>query len=63
MIDKIRKKDCNEIIEKYKDNTNYFNGTIDQDDMWDLLRYRMQFGESETIVIIAALIKVGAKFK
>ncbi len=63
MIDKIRKKDCNEIIEKYKDNTNYFNGTIDQDDMWDMLRYRMQFGESETIVIIAALIKVGAKFK
>lgn len=63
MIDKIREKDCNEIIEKYKDNTNYFNGTIDQDDMWDMLRYRMQFGESESVVIIAALIKVGAKFK
>jgi hypothetical protein len=32
------------------------------DYMWEMLRYRMQFGEAETAVILAALIRCGAKF-
>lgn len=56
-------KDCNRIIKENKDDTNYFNRTITQDSMWEMLRYRMEFGEAETAVIIAALIKAGAKFK
>lgn len=55
--------DCTRIIKENKDNTNYFNRSITQDAMWDMLRNRMYFGEAETAVIIAALIKAGAKFK
>lgn len=55
--------DCTRIIKENKDNTNYFNRKVTQDEMWEMLRYRMEFGEAETAVIIAALIKAGAKFK
>ena len=54
--------DCTRIIKENKDNTAYFNRTMTQDEMWSMLRYRMGFGETETAVIIAALIKAGAKF-
>ena len=54
--------DCTRIIKENKDMTNYFNGTVSQDDMWAMLRYRFDFGEAETAVIIAALIKAGAWF-
>lgn len=55
--------DCLRIIKENKDNTNYFNYEMSMDDMWNMLRYRMQFGEAETAVIVAALIRAGAKFK
>ncbi len=55
--------DCTRIINENKDDTAYFNRSITQDDMWIMLRNRMGFGEAETAVIIAALIKAGAKFK
>ncbi len=55
--------DCTRIINENKDNTAYFDRSYSQCDMWNMLRYRMQFGEAETAVIIAALIKAGAKFK
>nr|DAT41785.1 MAG TPA: hypothetical protein [Caudoviricetes sp.] len=55
-------EDCKRIINENKDNTAYFNGEMSMDDMWKMLRYRMEFGEAETAVIIAALIKSGAKF-
>lgn len=55
--------DCLRIIKENKDNTGWFNYEISMDDMWDMLRYRMGFGESETAVIIASLIRTGAKFK
>lgn len=55
--------DCTRIINENKDNTNYFNRSITMDEMWEMLRYRMGFGEAETAVIIASLIKAGAKFK
>lgn len=57
------KKAAWEQIEKFKDETNYFSGSIKLDDMRDMLRYRMQFGEAETEVILAALTIAGAKFQ
>ena len=60
-------KICDAIIAENKDNTAYFGNTIDGKpmkfyDMYNMLRYRMCFGEAETKVIIASLIKCGAKF-
>lgn len=54
---------ASEIINEYRDETNYFSGEIKAKDMYEMLRYRMQFGEAESKVIIAALIKAGAKFQ
>ena len=56
-------KSANEVIAAYKDMTCYFEESMTQADMYNMLRYRMQFGEAETRVIIAALIVAGAKFK
>ena len=62
------KKECGEIIEQHKDNTAYFGNTLSGEPMefhrmYNMLRHQMRFGESETIVIIASLIKAGAKIK
>lgn len=54
---------ASEIINEYKDQTNYFNGKLTVKEMYEMFRYRFQFGESESKVIIAALIKAGAKFQ
>lgn len=54
---------ASEIINEYRDETNYFSGGIKAKDMYEMFRYRMQFGEAESKVIIAALIKAGAKFQ
>lgn len=51
-----------QIIDENKEYTNYFDGSMKFDDMYEMLRYRMQFGEAETAVIIASLIRSGAKF-
>ena len=42
--------------------TNYFSGELKFVDMFDMLRYRMDFGEAETELILAALVNAGAKF-
>ena len=55
--------DCLRIIKENKDITAYFNYEMTMDEMWEMLRYHMQFGEAETSVIIAALIRAGAKFR
>ena len=60
---KYTKKAAKESIEAYKDMTSYFDNSMSQEDMYNMLRYRMQFGEAETRVIIAALVLAGAKFK
>ena len=57
------KAECTKIIEKNKNKTAYFNYELTIYDMYDMLRNRMHFGEPETKVIIASLIKAGAKFK
>lgn len=56
------KKSAREAIEAYKDLTAYFDESMTQEAMYNMLRYRMQFGEAESRVIIAALIIAGAKF-
>lgn len=56
------KKTAREEIERSKDNTGYFDGSVTAADMKDMLRNRMRFGEAETNVIIAALVLAGAKF-
>ena len=60
------KKECSAIIEKYKDNTAYFGNTLDGnplsfENMYDMLRDRMGFGMAEANIILACLIKCGAK--
>ena len=60
------KKECGQIIEQHKDNTAYFGNTLSGEpmkfaDMYNMLRHRMGFGEAETMVIIASIIKAGGK--
>lgn len=55
-------EDCKRIIKENRDNTAWFCGECSQDMMWEMLRYRMGFGEAETAVILSSLILVGAKF-
>ena len=54
---------CNQIIEEYKDNTMYFNEQMTFDEMYNMLRLHYDFYEAETKVIMACLIKNGAKFR
>ena len=51
------------IIEENKDFTRYFDGSSTLDQMYEMLAFRMQFGDAESKVIIAALKLAGAKFK
>ena len=60
---KYTKKKAKETIEAYKDMTNYFNEELTQNQMYNMLKYDMHFGEAETRVIIASLVMAGAKFK
>lgn len=57
------REEAKKIIKEQKDNTAYFDNSIKLEDMEDMLRYRMGFGQAETFVLLAALKLVGAKFK
>lgn len=57
------KKEYKELLNEWKDETNYFNGTISTSEMFNMLRNRMGFGHAETCTIMAALVLAGAKFK
>ena len=59
---KYTKVKAKESIQAYKDSTCYFDGSMTQEEMYEMLRYRMRFGEAETRVIIASLVISGAKF-
>ena len=59
----MNKKQAKEVFERYKDETNYFNNTIKMRDMYEMFRYRYNFGEAETKVILASLVMNGAKFE
>lgn len=56
------KKAAKEIIEQFKEDTNYFNGVLNAQDMLEMFKYRYGFGEAESNVIVAALTIAGAKF-
>lgn len=60
---KYTKKKAKESIEAYKDMTAFFDESMSQEEMYNMLRFRMRFGEAETRTIIAALVLAGAKFK
>ena len=59
----MNKKQAKEVFERYKDKTNYFSNTIKMRDMYEMFRYRYNFGEAETKVILASLVMSGAKFE
>ena len=60
---KYSKKAARETIDAYKDITSYYDKSMTRKSMYDMLRYRMRFGEAEARVIIAALVISGAKFE
>mgnify|MGYP006936064554 CR=1 FL=1 len=55
--------DCDEIIERHKNDTMYFDDEITMLEMYNMFRFRFRFGYAETMVILASLIKAGAKFR
>lgn len=57
------RKQALEVIQKNKDNTARFDKSLTREDMYNMLRYRMQFGQAETEVLLAALKLAGADFK
>ncbi len=57
------RKQALEVIQKNKDNTAWFDKSLTREDMYNMLRYRMQFGQAETEVLLAALKLAGADFK
>lgn len=59
---KMTKKAAKEILDLWKDETNYFNGTLTSAEFESMLQYRMGFGLAESITITMALILAGAKF-
>lgn len=56
-------EEADQVIEEYKNDTSYFSEDVSQEKMFNMLRFDMRFGQAETLVIIASLIKAGAKFR
>lgn len=56
------KKHAKEILEHWKNDTAYFDGSMTTDEFENMLRYRMNFGQAEATTITMALIIAGAKF-
>ena len=54
---------CNKIIEEYKDETQYFNEEMTFDEAYNMFRLHYEFGEAETKIIMACLMKNGANFR
>lgn len=59
---KLTKKYAKEVLDLWKNETNYFNGSLTEAQFQTMLMYRMNFGQAEAIVITMALILAGAKF-
>ena len=56
---KYTKKAAAETIKAYAEMTSYFDNSMTQNELYNMFRYRMQFGEAETRTIIAALVLAG----
>ena len=57
------KEQCNKLIEENKDFTQYFNEQMTFDEVYNMFRLHYEFKEAETKVIMASLMKAGAKFR
>ena len=62
-MNKFTSETARRVLNENKDNTLWFTDGITFTDMYDMLRYRMKFGEAETLCIIASLKLNGAKIK
>lgn len=51
-----------EILNLWKNETAYFDGSMTEGQFESMLRYRFGFGQAEAIVIMCALVMAGAKF-
>ena len=60
---KMSRPEAKELLNKFKYETDYFSGNLKYEDMYNMFRYRFNFGEAETVVILASLKLAGAKFK
>ena len=59
---KITKVYAKEVLDIWKNETGYFNGSISLGYMETMLQYKMGFSLAETEVIVMSLILAGAKF-
>ena len=57
------KKQDRETVHAYPDPTAHLDSSITRGEMYEMLRYRMRFGEAESRVIISAMVLAGAQFK
>jgi hypothetical protein len=51
-----------EILNLWKNETAYFDGSMTEGQFDSMLRHRFGFGQAEAIVIMCALVMAGAKF-
>ena len=56
------KKFAKEILDLWKNETAFFDGSITEGQFQNMLIYRMGFGQAEAITIMMALVLAGAKF-
>lgn len=59
---RMTKKYAKEILDTWKDQTNYFDGSMTLAGFENMLIYRFHFGQAEAFTISMALILAGAKF-
>ena len=59
---KTTKAAAREILNRWKDETAYFDGSLSLAEFENMLQYRMGFGLAEAITISMALVLAGAKF-
>ena len=52
-----------DVLDYYANKTEWFDGTVTRESMYDMFRNRMCFGEAESNVLLAALEFAGAKWK
>lgn len=57
------REQATKLLKANKNKTLWFTDGMTFDDMYAMLRYRMQFGEAESLCIISSLKLNGAKIK
>jgi hypothetical protein len=59
---KYTKRYAKDVLDIWKDQTNYFNGSMTVSEFENMLLYRFGFGQAEAFTISMALILAGAQF-